>query len=129
MLLILEKGIRGVICHAIYQYAKANSKHMKDYDKNKKSSQVLDILYGWAMSQNLSLDGFKSVEDTSQLNKDFIEDYDEVIHIRNSNYEFALKEAHRVIKFDQKAWLKPYNDIKTKLKKMKKKKQFQKRFF
>ena len=38
MLLMVEKGIRGGICHAIYRYAKANSKYMKDYDKNKESS-------------------------------------------------------------------------------------------
>ena len=30
-----EKGIRWGICYSIYQYAKANSKYMKDYDKNK----------------------------------------------------------------------------------------------
>ena len=35
MLLMVEKGIRGVICHSIYQYAKANNKYMKDYEKNK----------------------------------------------------------------------------------------------
>ena len=29
------RGIRGGICNAIYRYAKANKKHMKDYDKNK----------------------------------------------------------------------------------------------
>ena len=29
MLLIVEKGIRGEICYAIHQYAKANSKYMK----------------------------------------------------------------------------------------------------
>ena len=34
MLLMVEKGIKG-ICHAIHQYAKANNKYMKDYDKNK----------------------------------------------------------------------------------------------
>ena len=32
---MLEKGIRGGICHSIYGYAKANNKYMKDYDKNK----------------------------------------------------------------------------------------------
>ena len=37
MLLIVEKGIREEICHAIYQYAKANNKYMEDYDKNKES--------------------------------------------------------------------------------------------
>ena len=35
MLLMVRKGIRGGICHAIYQYVKANYKYMKDYNKNK----------------------------------------------------------------------------------------------
>ena len=35
---MVEKGIRGGIRHAIHQYAKANNKYMKDYDKNKESS-------------------------------------------------------------------------------------------
>ena len=30
MLLMLEKGIRGGICHSIYRYAKANTKYMKN---------------------------------------------------------------------------------------------------
>ena len=38
LLLMLEKGIRGRICHTIYQYVKANNKYIKDYDKNKKAS-------------------------------------------------------------------------------------------
>ena len=33
MLLMVEKVIRGGKCHAIYQYAKANNKYMKNYDK------------------------------------------------------------------------------------------------
>ena len=35
MLLMIEKVIRGGMCHAIYEYKKANNKYMKDYDKNK----------------------------------------------------------------------------------------------
>ena len=37
MLLMVEKAIRGGICHAIYRYAKANNKYMKNYDKNKEA--------------------------------------------------------------------------------------------
>ena len=33
MLLMVEKGITGGICHCIYKYAKDNKKYMKDYDK------------------------------------------------------------------------------------------------
>ena len=34
VLLMVEKDIRGGMCHSIYQYAKAKDKYMKDYDKN-----------------------------------------------------------------------------------------------
>ena len=40
MLLMVEKGIRGEMCHCIYQYAKANNKYMKDYNENKESSYL-----------------------------------------------------------------------------------------
>ena len=40
MLLMIEKGIRGGICHSIYQCAKADNKYMKDYDNNKESSYL-----------------------------------------------------------------------------------------
>ena len=33
ILLMVEKGIRGGVCHSIFQYAKANKKYMKIYDK------------------------------------------------------------------------------------------------
>ena len=33
-LLMIEKDIREGICHAIYQYAKANDKYVKDYNEN-----------------------------------------------------------------------------------------------
>ena len=55
-----------------------------------------------------------------------------VIHIRNLkqalNHGLVLKKVHRVIKFNQNAWLKPYIDMNTDLRK-KSKKWFWKRFF
>ena len=36
MLFMVEKGIRGRICHSIYRYVKANNKYMKDKNKDKK---------------------------------------------------------------------------------------------
>ena len=36
MLLMVDIGITGRLCHAIHWYAKANNKYMKNYDKNKK---------------------------------------------------------------------------------------------
>ena len=79
MLLMVEKSIRGEICHAIHRYAKANNKYMKDYDKSKGLSYLkywdVNNLYGWAMLQNLPVNGFKWVENTSQFNEDFIKSY------------------------------------------------------
>ena len=40
MLLMVEKGIRGEICHCIYWYTEANNKYMENYDKNKESSYL-----------------------------------------------------------------------------------------
>ena len=46
-------------------------------------------------------------------------------HIRNLkqalNYGFVLKKVHIVIKFNQNAWLKPYIDMNTDLRKKSKK--------
>ena len=35
MLLMVERGIKGGICHSIYRYANANNKYMKNYNKIK----------------------------------------------------------------------------------------------
>ena len=55
MLLMVEKGIGGGICHIIHKYAKANNKYIKIYDKITESSYLkyLDAsnFYGWTMSQ------------------------------------------------------------------------------
>ena len=37
-LLMVKKGIKGEICHALQSFAKPNSKYMKDYDMSTESS-------------------------------------------------------------------------------------------
>ena len=78
MLLMVEEGIRGGICHSIHRYAKANNKYMKNYNINEESSyiQYLDAnnLYGWEMSKKLPVNGFKWL-DSNKINEEFIKNY------------------------------------------------------
>ena len=175
MLLMVEDGIRGGICHSIHRYAKANNKYMKNYDKNEASSyiQYLDAnnLYGWAMSKNLPVNEFKWL-DSNKINKEFIKNYNEndktgyilevdikypktlhnlhsdlpflpermeinkckklvcnlynkkkyVVHVNSLkqalNHGLKLKKIHIVIELNQKAWLKPYIEVNTELRKL-----------
>ena len=174
MLLMVEEGIRGGICHSIHRYAKANNKYMKNYNNNEESSyiQYLDANdpYGWAMSKKLAVNGFKWT-DNDEINEEFIKNYNEndnkgyilevdvkcpkrlhelhsdllflsermkidkcnklvcnlfnkkkyVAHINSSkqalNHGSKLKKIHRIIEFNQEAWLKPYIDMNTELRK------------
>ena len=186
MLLMVEEGIKGGICHAIHRHARANNKYMKNYDKNKESSyiQYLDTnnLYGWAMSQKLPVSGFKWINDVPEIDEKFIKNYDKdsdkgyilevdvkyprklhdlhgdlpfspermeidkckklvcnlrnkkkyIVHIRSIkqalNHGLKLKKVHRIIEFNQEAWLKPYIDMNTELRKLAKN-NFKKDFF
>ena len=90
MLLMVKKGIRGGICHAIPRHAKVNNKYMKDYHKDEEDSflQYIDSnnLYGFAMSEPLPVDGFEWMEDLSKTDEDFIKNYD-----KNSDKGYILE--------------------------------------
>ena len=63
------------------RYAVANSKYIKDFDKNKESSnlQYWDInnLCGWAMSQKLRVNNFEWIENTVQFDEGLIKSCNE----------------------------------------------------
>ena len=186
MLLMVEEGIRGGICHAMQRYAKANNKYMKDYDRKKKSSyiQYLDAnnLYGKAMTEKLPVRGFRWMDDISNIDEDFVKVYNKndnkgyilevdvdypnklqnlhsdlpflpermvinntkklvsnlndkknyIVHInvlkQALDHGLKLRKVHRVIEFDQEAWLKEYIDVNTELRK-KATNDFEKDFF
>ena len=169
MLLMIEEGIRGGICHAVNRYAHANNHYMKDYNKTKESSyiQYLDAnnLYGAAMPKKLPIKGFKWLYDIERIDEEFIKEYNEIsdkgyvieadvdypqeLHDLHSDMPFLpermvinktkksicnlhnkknyvahinmlkqaldhglkLRKVHRVIEFDQEAWLKKYIDF------------------
>ena len=50
MLLMIENGMRGGVCHVVRSYAEANNKYMDSYDENKEPSflQYLDANNLWA---------------------------------------------------------------------------------
>ena len=64
---------------------------MNNYDKSIESSYIEFIdannLYGWAMSQILSVNGFEWVEKLSKFNERFIKTYNE-----NSDKGYFLEE-------------------------------------
>ena len=52
MLLMVEKGIWGGICHSIYRYTKASNKYVKDCDQNKESLFFqYENVKSWSMPQ------------------------------------------------------------------------------
>ena len=93
-------------------------------------------LCGWAISQKLPVNGFKWIEGSSEFNKSFIKTFDEnsdrgnflEVNVKypknsfNSDKDLPfLAERKKLVKvkkqFNQIAWLKPYIDINTGLRK------------
>ena len=80
MLLMVEEGIRGGICHSIHRYAKADNQYIKNYNNNEESSYIQCLaannLYGRTMSKKLPVNGFKWL-DNDVINEEFIKNYNE----------------------------------------------------
>ena len=107
MLLMVEEGVRGGICHSIHRYAKANNKYVKNHNNKEESSyiQYLDAnnLYGWAMSKKFPVNGFKWI-DNNEINEEFIKNYNEnndkgYIFAVDVKYPKRLHELHSDLPF------------------------------
>ena len=108
MLLMVEQGIRGGICHKIFCCARTNNKYMKDYNKDEEESflEYLDAnnLYGGAMSEPLPVNGFEWIEDLSKIDQDFIKNYDKdggkgYILDEDVEYPKSLHDLHSDLPF------------------------------
>ena len=111
---------------------------IKNYDKSSDQGYFLkvDIEYPkqlWSSHKDLPfLPERKKLEKVEKLVCSIEDKEKYVIHIRALkqalNHGLVLKDVHRVIKFNQEAWLKPYIDMNTKLRK-EAKNEFEKDFF
>ena len=81
MLLMVDKGSRGGISPSFKRYAKANKKYITGYNKNKEWWYLkycdANILYGWAISQRLPVNGFECAECISEFDEGFMKSYKE----------------------------------------------------
>ena len=109
MLLMIEKGIRGGICHTILRYAKSDNKYIiKDYNKDEEEEFLqyddANNLYGFAIIQPLPVDSFDWVKNVSKTDEDFINNYDEdsdkgyILEI-NVEYPRNLHDLHSDLPF------------------------------
>ena len=105
--------------------SKFNEDFIKNYDENSNKGYFLEVDIDYPKELfNLHKD-LPFLPERKKVNKVeklicSIEDKEKyVIHIRALkqalNHGLKLKKVHRVIKFNQKVWLKPYTDMNTKL--------------
>ena len=90
MLLMIDSGMRGGVCHVVKSYAEANNKYMDNCDENKESSFLLYLdannLYGLSMIKKRPVGCFKWVKNVSKIDEEYIKNYDE-----NSDIGYFLK--------------------------------------
>ena len=63
---MVEKSLKGRICHSVLRYAKENNKYMKHYNWDNDSSYITYLdkkhLHGLAITQKLPVDEFERME-------------------------------------------------------------------
>ena len=122
----------------VKKLSKVNNDFIKKYDENSNVGYFLEVDVEYPKNLfNLHKDSSflterKKIRRVEKLIGSIEDKEKYVIHIRALkqalNYGLKLKKIHRVIQFNQKAWLKPYIDMNTKLTK-EAKNEFEKDFF
>ena len=108
--------------------SRINKKFIKKYNGNSNKGYILeaDVKYPKKLHnlhsdlpfllRRMKIDKYKKLICNLQNKKKY------VVHIKSLkqalNHGLKLKEIHRIIKFNQKAWLKPYINMNTKLRKL-----------
>ena len=122
----------------VEKLSKFNERFIKSYNENSDIGYFLEVDVEYPKKLFGSHKDLPFLPERKKLEKVeklvcSIEDKEKyVIHIRALkqalNHGLVLKDVHRVIKFNQEAWLKPYIDMNTKLRK-EAKNEFEKDFF
>ena len=97
--LFIEKGLRGGIYYIAKRYAKANNKYITDYDPKKLTTFIsyLDMnnLYGWAMSEYLSYEGFKWLKNIDGFDVMLINETSLIVYLFEVYLEYP-DELHKL---------------------------------
>ena len=117
---------------------KSNEKFIKNYDDDSDKGYILEADVEYPKNLNYLHSDLPFLPERMKINKcsklvcHLYDKNNYVVHIRSLrqalNHELVLKKVHRVIQFNQEAWLKQYIDMNTELRKQAKN-DFEKDFF
>ena len=104
---------------------KFNEEFMKNYDKDSNKGYIVEVDVEYHKNLYNLLSDLPFLPERMKVNKcdklvcNLYDKKSYVVHIRALkqalNRGLILKKVHRVIEFNQEAWLKPYIDMNTKL--------------
>ena len=107
---------------------KINEKFIKSYNKNDKKRYILEVDVKYLKELHDLHSDLPFLPERMKINKckklvcNLYDKTKYVVHIKSLkqalNHGLKLRKIHRIIEFNQEAWLKPYIDINTELRKL-----------
>ena len=108
--------------------SRINEEFIKNYNENSNKGYILEVYVKYPkkihdlhsdlpfLPKRMKIDKYKKLVCNLRNKKKY------VVHIKSLkqalNHGLKLKKIHRIIEFNQKAWLKPYIDLNTELRKL-----------